>query len=85
LIKHQDRYKRSKWNRIKYYIPVLSWLPKYSLEDFKFDTIAGLTVASILIPQGLSYASNLLNINPIYGLYSCMIPVLVYALLGTSR
>jgi len=80
-----DRYKRSKWNRIKYYIPVLSWLPKYSLEDFKFDTIAGLTVASILIPQGLSYATNLLNINPIYGLYSCMIPVLVYALLGTSR
>ena len=47
--------------------------------------ISGLTIGSVLIPQGLSYAVNLVKINPIYGLYSCIVPVLIYALLGTSR
>ncbi|OUM58394.1 hypothetical protein PIROE2DRAFT_31958, partial [Piromyces sp. E2] len=71
--------------RIKYYIPVLGWLPKYSFEDLQFDVISGLTIGSVLIPQGLSYAANLVKINPIYGLYSCIAPVLIYSLLGTSR
>ncbi|ORX56656.1 sulfate permease [Piromyces finnis] len=80
------RYERKKrWNIIKYYVPVLSWLPKYSFRDLQFDILSGLTIGSVLIPQGLSYASNLVKINPIYGLYSCIVPVLIYALLGTSR
>ncbi|KAG4102713.1 sulfate permease [Neocallimastix lanati (nom. inval.)] len=81
-----EHYKSSQWwNRIKYYIPILSWLPNYSFNDLKFDIIAGITISFILIPQGLSYAANLIKINPIYGLYSCIIPALIYVLLGTSR
>jgi len=81
-----EHYKRSKWwGRIKYYIPILSWLPSYSFSDLKFDIMAGLTISFVLIPQGLSYAANLVKINPIYGLYSCIVPVLIYSLLGTSR
>lgn len=76
----------SQWKKkIRYYIPILTWLPTYTFKDLKFDIIAGMTMAFILIPQGLSYAATLLKIDPIYGLYSCLIPIIIYSLLGTSR
>ncbi len=46
--------------------------------------LAGVTVGVILIPQAIAYAF-LAGIPPIYGLYSSLIPLLVYAFLGTSR
>ena len=38
--------------RLPYYIPILNWLPKYKLQFFKNDLIAGITVAAMVIPQG---------------------------------
>lgn len=49
------------------------------------DFLAGLTVASMLIPQSISYASSLAKMNPVVGLFSASIPGAVYALLGTCR
>lgn len=72
--------------RIRYYVPIFKWLPKYDYhKDFVHDFVAGVTVAMLLIPQSLSYAINLAKLEPVYGLYSCFIPLIIYGILGTSR
>ena len=48
------------------------------------DVIAGTTIAMIIIPQSMAYAS-LANLEPIYGLYASFIPVAVAAIFGSSR
>ncbi|KAK3442615.1 hypothetical protein EUGRSUZ_B02908 [Eucalyptus grandis] len=68
----------------QYVFPILQWGPNYSLKLFKSDVISGLTIASLAIPQGISYA-KLANLPPIVGLYSSFVPPLVYAVLGSSR
>ncbi|KAJ4848640.1 Sulfate transporter 2.1 [Turnera subulata] len=64
--------------------PVLSWCRDYSASKFKNDLLAGLTLASLCIPQGIGYAT-LAKLDPQYGLYTSVIPPLVYAAMGTSR
>lgn len=45
--------------RARYYVPVLRWLPRYDYRyDLVHDGLAGVTVAMLLIPQSLSYASG---------------------------
>ncbi|WVZ22569.1 hypothetical protein V8G54_001113 [Vigna mungo] len=68
----------------QYLFPILQWGPKYTFNLFKSDLVAGLTIASLAIPQGISYA-KLANLPPIVGLYSSFVPPLVYAVLGSSR
>ena len=65
-------------------LPIAEWLPGYSKKDFKGDLLAGLTVAIMLIPQGMAYAL-LAGLPPIYGLYAGIVPLLLYAFFGTSR
>lgn len=69
---------------IRRWLPILSWMPGYSKEFLKGDLVAGLTVGIMLIPQGMAYAM-IAGMPPIYGLYASTIPLLIYALLGTSR
>lgn len=64
--------------------PFLEWLPNYKKDWLKGDFNAGLTVGIILIPQGIAYAM-IAGLPPIYGLYTAMIPQIVYAIFGTSR
>ncbi|KAH6778219.1 sulfate transporter 1, partial [Perilla frutescens var. frutescens] len=64
--------------------PILEWGKKYNLHKFKGDLIAGLTIASLCIPQDIGY-SKLANLSPQYGLYSSFVPPLIYALMGSSR
>jgi SulP family sulfate permease len=65
-------------------IPSLNWLKNYNKNWLNGDISAGLTVGVMLIPQGMAY-SMLAGLPPIYGLYAVTIPLIVYALLGTSR
>ncbi|KAG6484536.1 sulfate transporter 3.1-like [Zingiber officinale] len=69
---------------LKYFLPIFDWAPTYSVSLFKSDLIAGITIASLAIPQGISYA-KLANLPPILGLYSSFVPPLVYAMMGSSR
>jgi SulP family sulfate permease len=69
---------------IKKFIPILEWLPNYQKSWFKDDFGAGLTVGIMLIPQGIAYAM-IAGLPPIYGLYTAMIPQIIYAVFGTSR
>ena len=52
---------------LKYFLPILEWAPLYNFKLFKSDLIAGITIASLAIPQGISYA-KLANLPPILGL-----------------
>jgi len=69
---------------VKISLPTLVSIKNYNKQTFKDDAIAGLTVGIVLIPQAISYAF-LAGVPPIYGLYSCLVPLLIYAILGTSR
>ena len=69
---------------INKYIPITEWLPKYKASYLKYDIPAGLTIGIMLIPQGIAYAL-IAGIDPIYGLYTALIPQLIYAFFGTSR
>ncbi len=69
---------------IRRYFPILEWLPHYRLSDLRSDSLAGLTVAVMLIPQGMAYGL-LAGLPPIYGLYASIVPLLLYAFFGTSR
>ncbi|PYZ97799.1 sodium-independent anion transporter [Alteribacter lacisalsi] len=69
-----------------------NWFPlfnqlknNYNLRtDLKGDLNAGLIVAIMLIPQGMAYAM-LAGLPPVMGLYASTVPLILYALLGTSR
>ncbi|KAL8530523.1 hypothetical protein ACS0TY_007529 [Phlomoides rotata] len=69
---------------LQYVFPILEWGRHYTFQFFKADLISGITIASLAIPQGISYA-KLANLPPILGLYSSFVPPLVYAVMGSSR
>ncbi|KAI3465053.1 hypothetical protein Pfo_021716 [Paulownia fortunei] len=64
--------------------PILKWGRNYKATKFKNDLMAGLTLASLCIPQSIGYA-NLAKLDPQYGLYTSVVPPLIYALMGSSR
>ncbi|XP_041013538.1 sulfate transporter 1.3 [Juglans microcarpa x Juglans regia] len=64
--------------------PIFEWGRRYNLTKFRGDLIAGLTIASLCIPQDIGYA-KLANLAPQYGLYSSFVPPLIYAFMGSSR
>jgi len=64
--------------------PFLAWLSTYKKSWLRGDVSAGLTVGVMLIPQGIAYAM-IAGLPPIYGLYTAMIPQIIYAFFGTSR
>lgn len=71
-------------NPLKKYIPILDWLPDYKKENFQGDLSAGITVGIMLIPQGMAYAM-LAGLAPVHGLYAVTVPLILYAIFGTSR
>ena len=69
---------------LKKWIPALEWMGSYKKSDLSGDMNAGLIVAIMLIPQGMAYAM-LAGLPPVIGLYASTIPLIIYALFGTSR
>lgn len=69
---------------MKNIFPFLDWISSYKKTDFVKDLLAGITVGIVLVPQGMAYAM-IAGLPPVHGLYASLFPVLVYALLGTSR
>jgi sulfate permease, SulP family len=59
-------------------------LPEYQIDWFRFDAVAGLTTAAVVIPKSMAYAS-IAGLPLQAGLYVSLVPMFVYALLGTSR
>ena len=69
---------------IDHIVPAFQWLRAYRRSELKDDLIAGVTVAIMLVPQGMAYAM-LAGLPPVIGLYASTVPLIVYALFGSSR
>src|SRR5262249_33206155 len=65
-------------------LPILGWLPAYRREWLLPDVLAGLAVWAVMVPEGMAY-SGIVGVPPITGLYTIIPPLIVYALLRTSR
>ena len=65
-------------------LPALGWLQSYRRDWLLPDTLAGLALWAVMVPEGMAY-SEILGVSPIMGLYTIIPPLLAYALLGTSR
>ena len=65
--------------------PFFLWIKELrNPETIKADAIAGVTVAFVLVPQSMAYA-QLAGLGPQYGLYASFLPVMIAALMGSSR
>lgn len=67
-----------------HYFPALQWLKGYNRDQLIPDLIAAVIVTVLLIPQSLAYAL-LASVPPEVGLYASILPLVAYALFGTSR
>ena len=76
--------KTARLKNSKSMLPIMDWLPKYRREYLGGDINAGIIVALVLIPQAMAYAM-LAGLPPEIGLYSCLLPIMLYALFGSSR
>ena len=65
-------------------IPAFEWLRNYKRNDIRGDLSAGAIVAVMLVPQGMAYAM-LAGLPPVMGLYASTLPLIAYALFGSSR
>ena len=73
-----DAGRRFRW------LPASDWLASYNREQAAGDTLAAIIVTILLVPQGLAYAM-LAGMPPETGLYASILPLILYALFGTSR
>jgi fatty acid desaturase len=64
-------------------VSLLQWLPRYTLRSLGADAAAAAVVASMLIPQAMAYAV-LAGLDPVYGLYSSIFPLLIFSMITTS-
>ncbi|OAD61937.1 Sodium-independent sulfate anion transporter [Eufriesea mexicana] len=65
-------------------IPILAWLPRYSLSKLLHDVLAGLTVGLTAIPQGIAYAI-VAGLPAQYGLYSSFMGCFIYLVFGSCK
>jgi SulP family sulfate permease len=66
------------------YFPILAWARTYDREVLTSDLMAAVIVTIMLIPQSLAYAM-LAGLPPVVGLYASIMPLVLYAVFGTSR
>jgi MFS superfamily sulfate permease-like transporter len=57
---------------------------RYDPSWFRFDLIAGVSVAAVAVPTAIAY-SGLVGVPPVNGLYASILPLVAYAFLGSSR
>ena len=70
--------------KLRPYFPILEWGRSYDRTALSNDMIAAVIVTIMLIPQSLAYAM-LAGLPPEAGLYASIVPILLYAVFGTSR
>ena len=70
--------------KISRYLPILDWGSRYNSTTLTNDGVAAIIVTIMLIPQSLAYAM-LAGLPPEIGLYASILPLIAYAIFGTSR
>lgn len=71
-------------DRLRRYVPILTWSRDYSRDTLTSDLVAAVIVTIMLIPQSLAYAL-LAGLPAEMGLYASILPLVAYAIFGTSR
>jgi len=69
---------------LRRYLPIVDWGQSYTRETLSNDMIAAVIVTIMLIPQSLAYAL-LAGLPPEAGIYASIVPIILYAVFGTSR
>ena len=64
--------------------PIILWVKHYKLDTFKGDVLAGCTTGIMAVPQALAFAV-VAGLPIEYGLYTAMIPGILYSIFGTSK
>ena len=70
--------------RLSRFFPGLAMLRGYQRGWLRYDLAAGVSVAAVALPTAIAYA-QLAGFPPVVGLYASILPLVVYAILGTSR
>lgn len=70
--------------RIARFVPILTWWPAYDRGWLRADVLAGLSVATLVVPKALGYA-GIANVPIEHGLYAAGAGAILYAFFGTSR
>jgi SulP family sulfate permease len=70
-----------KWHLL---VPIVPLLKNYTRAELGRDTVAGLVVGMVTVPQAVAYA-YLAGLPPQAGLYACLLPMLIYAVMGSSK
>ncbi|WP_127113915.1 SulP family inorganic anion transporter [Shimia sediminis] len=70
--------------RLERHLPILTWAKTYSRDTLTSDLVAAVIVTIMLIPQSLAYAL-LAGLPAEMGLYASILPLVAYAIFGTSR
>lgn len=81
ISEQRDSASEMVWAR---WIPLAAWLQHYDRVWFKSDVIAGLTASAVVVPQAMAYAA-IAGLPLVVGLYTGLVPLAVYAIMGTSR
>jgi high affinity sulfate transporter 1 len=71
-------------SRIKRLLPILTWLPNYKMKDIRFDLIAGIAVAGLIIPEAMGIA-GVAGVEPQHGLYAILFALFIYAIFGSGH
>ena len=71
----------SKWAS---YVPIIEVVRGYSRRDWPYDIVAGCILGIVTVPQAIAYAF-LAGLPAEAGLYTCLVPTVIYAILGSSR
>ena len=64
--------------------PILDWIVDYEKDWLRYDLIAGLITAAVVIPKAMAYAT-IAGLPVQVGLYTVLVPMAIYAVVGTSR
>ncbi len=83
-VKNEASVKSHKKKHLKDYLPILDWAPKYDRSFVKNDTIVGITIACLIIPDTLACAS-IAGVPPQHGLIAGLFAALLYAIVGTAK
>eukprot|EP00887_Chlorella_sp_A99_P004954 scaffold4.g4954.t1 len=71
---------------VAWFIPMFGWVRTYKIKQWLlWDFVAGLSVAAMVVPQGMSYAKGLAGLPNVYGLYGAFVPPIFYGILGSSK
>jgi high affinity sulfate transporter 1 len=71
-------------SKVKSLFPILTWLSHYNWKDIRFDVIAGIAVAGLIIPESMGIA-GVAGVEPQHGLYAILIALFLYAVFGSGR